>query len=117
MATFTKTLLSGSTNGKPIKVAATSIGSGTTIHTAGSGTGFIDLVTLMACNTDAVSRVLKIGWGGTTDPDEVSTVTLPPKSGWVPVGIKVPIQNALVVKASADAANVVIVEGTVDHIA
>ena len=41
MATFTKTLLSGSTNGKAILVAATAT-PGTTIHTAVAGTSSLD---------------------------------------------------------------------------
>ena len=43
MATYTKRLLSGSTNGRPIKVAATAT-PGTTIHTAVTGTTDFDEV-------------------------------------------------------------------------
>ena len=43
MATFEKVLLSGSTQGKAIKVAATTSGSaGTTIHATGTSSSIID---------------------------------------------------------------------------
>ena len=117
MATYSKGLLSGSTNGKGIKVAATAIGSGTTIHTAVSGTASIDIITLYAVNSDTQSRKLTLGWGGTTDPDDLIEVTIPAESGLVPVAIKLPLQNSLVVVAAAAAANVVIIFGDVSHIA
>ena len=52
MATYSKQLLSGGTNGKNIKVAATAT-AGTTIHTANAGTTDIDEIWLYACNTDS----------------------------------------------------------------
>jgi hypothetical protein len=54
MATFSKELLSGSTNGKAIKVAETAT-AGTTIHTAVSGTASFDEVWLYAHNSSAIS--------------------------------------------------------------
>lgn len=117
MASYSKVLLSGSTQGKGVKVAATSIGSGTTIHTAVSGTSSIDFITLYAQNTDTQSRKLTIGWGGTTDPDDLIEVTIPAESGLVPVAIKLPLQNSLIVKAAAAAANVIIIFGEVSRVA
>lgn len=107
--------LSGSTNGKPIKVAATAIGSGTTIHTAQSGTSFIDEVWAWASNTDSTDRTLTIGHGGTTDPDDLTlkTVTIPANSGPVCISPGLPLQNSLIVKAAAGTANVVTISGYV----
>lgn len=114
MATYTKTKLSASTNGRGIKVAATAIGTGTTIHTHAAG---LDLVTLYAVNSDTVARKLTLGWGGTTDPDDLIEVTIAAESGLVPVAIKLPLSGTLVVKAAADAANVVVIFGEVSNIA
>ena len=117
MATYSKGILSGSTNGRGIKVAATAIGSGTTIHTAVSGTASIDNVTLYAVNSDTQSRKLTLGWGGTTDPDDLIEVTIPAESGLVPVALKLPLQNGLVVVAAAASANLIVIFGYVDKIA
>ena len=59
MATYSKQLLSGSTNGKNIEVAATA-SAGTTIHTAVAGTSDMDEIWLYACNTDSSDRKLTI---------------------------------------------------------
>jgi hypothetical protein len=52
MATFTKNILSGSTDGKAVKVAATAT-AGTTIHTGSATATTIDEVWLYAVNSSA----------------------------------------------------------------
>lgn len=59
--------LNGSTNGRPIPVAATAT-PGTTIHTAGAS-GF-EKVWLYATNVTALDATLTIEWGGTSDPGD-----------------------------------------------
>ena len=115
MATITRTLLSGSTNGKQIKVAATST-PGTTIHTAVSGTSSIDEVWLWAVNSDTTDRKLTIEYGGTTDPDNLIEITIPAESGPILVCPGWQLQNSLVVKAFAATANVVTIAGYVNRI-
>jgi hypothetical protein len=80
MATFTKILLSGSTGGRPIKVAASGT-PGTTIHTTQASSGVIDEVWLYAINTSATLVTLTIEMGGTTSPDDQIIVGIPSKSG------------------------------------
>jgi hypothetical protein len=80
MATFTKILLSGSTGGRPIKVAASGT-PGTTIHTTQASSGVIDEVWLYATNTSASAVNLTIELGGTTSPDDQIIVGIPSKSG------------------------------------
>ena len=67
MASLTKIALSGATYGAPIAVAATSIGSGTTIHTAQATTtaGLGDEVVLYAANIDSSAHTLTLGIAGT----------------------------------------------------
>lgn len=116
MSVYSKGLLSGSTHGRGIKVSATSIGSGTTVHTAVASTTEIDLVTLYAYNDDSSARVLTIGWGGTTDPDDLIVLTLQPQAGLALVTADQPIRNSLVVKAAGSAADVIILYGYVNQI-
>lgn len=118
MATATKIKLSGSTDGKGVKVTTVSPldGSDTTVHTAVSGTTDYDLVTLFAVNTDSVDRDLFIGWGGTTDPDNLIRQTIPARSGLVLLTADLPIQNGQAIVASAAVANVVVVYGYVNRL-
>ena len=80
MATFTKVALSGSTQGKAIKVAATS-SSGTTIHATGTSSSIIDEVWLYAYNSSTGPITLTIQYGGTTAVDDDIKVDIPPTSG------------------------------------
>ena len=80
MATFTKTLLSGSTQGKPIKVAATAT-TGTTIHATGTSSTTIDEVWLYAFNSSTGPVSLTVEYGGTTAPDQNIVISVPPTSG------------------------------------
>lgn len=115
MAIISKLLLSGSTNGKQIKVVATS-GTGTLIHTAVSGETELDEVWLYATNTDTTSRKLTIQWGGTASPDDLIELTIPAESGYTLVIPGLIIQNSLVVTAFASTANVIVVGGYVNRI-
>lgn len=117
MATAVKRKLSGSTDGRGIKVAATA-SLGTTIHTAVAGTtaGTFDEIWIKAYNSDSVTRLLTIEFGGTTAPDDNIKKSIPPQFGevWVVEGSI--LQNGAVVKAFADAANVVVIFGYVNAI-
>jgi hypothetical protein len=110
--------LSGSTNGRGIKVTTVLPidGSDTTIHTAVSGTSDTDLITLFAYNDDTLDHMLEFGFGGTTSPDDIISMPIPPLAGLVLVVADLPLRNSLVVVASADAANLVIVFGYVTRI-
>lgn len=120
MATFTKTKLSGSTNGRGIKVAATS-SPGTTIHQTGTSSSVLDEVWLYAYNSSSSGVLLTVQWGGTTSPDDEIKVTVPAQAG---VALVVPglIVNgtgaaALTVAAFAGTTNVIVVTGFVNRIA
>lgn len=115
MATFTKRALSGSTNGRGIKVVQTAT-AGTTVHTAVAGTDDFDEVWLWAVNSDTVAAKLTLEWGGTTSPDDLIEVSLEGESGLVLVAPGLLLQNGLIVRAFADAANVVLIHGFVNRI-
>ncbi len=112
MATFAGIPLSGSTDYAPIKVAATVIGSGTTIHTATTDTVGFDDIVLFVTNTDTSARTLTIGWGGTTDPDHLicKAVSIPASTGPVPI-VTARGRNGIVIKAAASVTNILLITG------
>lgn len=115
MATAVKRKLSGSTNGKQIKVVATAT-AGTTIHTAVAGTtvGTFDEIWLFAVNSSASAVKLTIEWGEATAPDGNIEVTLAAESGYQLVVPGLILQNGMVVKAFAGTANVILINGFVN---
>lgn len=118
MATYTKTKLSASTDGRAIKVAATAT-AGTTIHTGSATATTYDEIWLYAQNTDTSAVKLTIEWGGTTSPDDLIEVTIQPEAGLVCVASGLLIKgNAtpLVVRAFAATANVITIHGFVNQI-
>ena len=117
MAAAVKRKLSGSTDGKPIKVVATAT-AGTTIHTsvAGQVAGTYDEVWIWAYNGHTANVTLTIEFGGADVPDQNIVVTIPFKSGLVLVIPGLILQNAMVVKAFASIANVITLSGFVNSI-
>jgi len=119
MATFSKLVLSGSTDGRAIKVAATAT-PGTTIHTGSATATTIDEIWLYATNTDTTARKLTIEWGGVSSPDDLIELTIPAESGLTLIAPGLLIKgNAtpLVVAAFCATADVVTVHGYVNRIA
>jgi len=117
MAQVAKRKLSSSTSGRGIKVAATAT-PGTAIHTATVSTtnGTYDEVWLYAYNSDTTDRLLTIEFGGTTSPDDHIKVTIPAQAGRFCVVDGHILQNGLVIRAFAAAANVIVVTGFVNAI-
>jgi len=118
MASFTKTELSGSTDGRPILITATS-GSGTTIHTATTTAGYgdYDEVYLWATTSATTPPTIALQVGGTTYPDDHVLTTLPPAGGGpVCIAPGLVLQNSLVMRATASTASVISVFGFVNRI-
>ena len=115
MATFSKVLLSGSTNGRPIKISQTAT-SGNTIHTAVSGASDIDEIYLYACNTSTSAVLLTIEFGGVLSPDDHIQFSIPGESGLYTVIPGLPLQNSLVIKAFAATTNRLTISGYVNRI-
>ena len=115
MATFSKVKLSGSTDGKAVKVAATAT-AGTTIHTAHSTA--LDEIWLYAHNSSAATVKLTLEWGEATAPDGNIEINIGAEgTGLVLVSPGLLLTNSLVVKAFAGTANVVTLTGYVNRIA
>ena len=113
MAVFSLTLLSGSTNGLPIPVAATAT-PGTLIHTAVAAPG-IDRLYISASNITGATVTLTIEWGGVTDPGNllVKTLTVAANSPPVEITFGQPISGGLVVRAFSDTASALNITGHV----
>lgn len=119
MATFSKQVLSGSTDGRGILVAATAT-AGTTIHTGSSTSTVIDEVWLYAVNTSASAVKLTIEYGGTTSPNDLIEFSVPAESGLyliVPALLIKGNATPLVVRAFAATTNVIVIHGYINRIA
>jgi hypothetical protein len=122
MATYSKILLSGSTQGRAIKVAATTSGSaGTTIHTTGSSSSVLDELWLFATNSSSAAVALTIQWGGVTAVDNEIKITIPANAGLTLVVPGLPITGTgsagNTVAAYAATANVLTISGYIHRIA
>lgn len=119
MATYSKVALSGSTQGKGIKVVQTA-STGTTIHATGTSSSIIDEVWLYAFNSHTANVALTVQFGGTTSPDNYIKTTIPFDSGLVLVVPGLILTGtgsaANTVYAFAGTANVVTLSGYVNRI-
>lgn len=119
MATFSKSILSGSTDGKQIKVAATAT-AGTLIHTGSTTTATLHEIWLYAVNTSASDVKLTVEWGGVASPDDHIEYTVKAENGLYLIAPGLIIKGnatALVVRAFAATANVICISGYVNVIA
>ena len=115
MATYSKNILSGSTNGRQIKVAATA-SAGTLIHTAHATA--LDEIWLYAVNDTATDRLLTIQWGGTTATDDDIEFTVKAQNGLYLIVPGLLLTGGTVVRAyCAAAANAIQISGYVNRIA
>jgi hypothetical protein len=114
--TVSRIPLSGSTNGRGIKVAATS-SAGTTIHTATSSASDCDVITVYAYNSSASAVTLTLQWGGTTSVDDDIKLSIPSLSGLTLVVPDLVLRNSLIVKAYAGTADVITLHGFANRVA
>lgn len=113
---YQKRKLSGSTDGRGIKVGTTST-PGTLIHTALSSIAANewDEVFIQAVNTSSSAVKLTVEWGGTTSPDDLVEITIPAESGFTDVIDGNVLQNGAIVRAFADTADVIVLHGYVNR--
>lgn len=118
MATYSKKILSGSTDGRGIKVAASAT-PGTTIHTGASSSATFQEVWLWASNPGTTAYTLTVEFGGSSNPDDLIVTSIPADNGMVLISPGLLLKgNAtpLVVKAFASTANQVTVFGYVNEV-
>lgn len=113
---YTRTLLSNSTSGKPVVVAATA-SVGTLIHTAVAGATSFDEIYLWAANIDTSDHTLTIEWGAAPDAGAlIKTFKIPANSPLYPVATGQVLNGGLSVNAFADAASKINITGYVNRI-
>lgn len=117
MPSYSRQLLSGSTNGRAIPVAATAT-PGTLLHTALAGTSGFDEVYLWASNVTGSSATLTIEWGGVADPGDHMTrqLSIPANSPPIPIVTGQVLQNGLVARAFSGTASAINITGYVNRI-
>jgi hypothetical protein len=111
---ITKELLSGSTSGRPVAVAATST-PGTTIHTAVNTTDWSDEVWLYVTNVDTSAVDLTLELGGTSTSDTVE-MSIPAEDGLHLVLPGHVFDTGVVIKAFAGTTNVLNICGWVNRL-
>lgn len=115
MATFTKHLLSESTDGKNINIAATET-PGDTVHTVPVGIDSVDEVWLYATNTSASPVDLTIEYGGVNDPDDLVPVRIPPRQGLFLLIPGLLLQNGVSVSGFASVPGAINISGFVNRV-
>ena len=117
MSTYSRVLLSGSTSGRNIPVAATAT-PGTLLHTAVAGAAAFDEVYLWAANVTGTSATLTIEWGGVTDPGDhmVKALSIPANSPPIPIATGQVLNGGLSVRAFSGTASAINITGFVNRI-
>ena len=110
-----KSKLSGSTNGKLIKVGATAT-PGTLIHTAVAGITDLDEIWIYAVNISNAKVNLTIEWGGVASPADLVEVGIQGGEGFILVIPGAVLNNGKIVRAFAGLANVINILGWVNEI-
>ncbi len=116
MLNYSRQLLSASTNGRGIAVAATG-SPGTLVHAAVAGTGVFDEVYIWASNISGSAVLLTLQWGGVAASDQmVKDLSIQANSQPIPISVGQVLQNGLSVRAFAGSANVINLTGYVNRI-
>lgn len=118
MANFSRLLLSGSTNGRVIPVAATTT-PGTLVHTALVGVVGYDEIYLWVTNITGTVATLTLEWGGVTAPGDhlVTTLSIPANSPPLPIATGQVLNNGLILRAFSGTASALNLSGYVNRIA
>ncbi len=118
MATFSRHILSGSTNGRGVRVLGATTSGGVLVHTAYSATGGSDEIWVFAHQYGTTSdQTLRIRFGAATDGDEIRQTMLVGNSGLVPILPGIPLANALEVRAFCTTSNEISLYGWVNRVA
>lgn len=106
--------LSGSTNGKPIPVAATAT-PGTLIHTATQTANEADEIYLWVSNVTGAAAVLTLEWGGTASTADLLTASFSVAANSAPIQVAFgqPLKGGVLLRAFSGTANALNLTGYV----
>ena len=120
MATFSKTILSGSTNGRAVLVNTTASNT-CVVHTGSTNTSVQHEIWIYATNTDTTDKKLTLEFGGVTSPNDLIEQTITAEGGLLLVipGLILSgnASTAPRITAFANTANFVSIHGFVNVIA
>jgi len=111
--TFTKKILSGSTDGKPITITGSNTAGSNTLHTASVVDGLITEVYITVYNTHTEDVDITLEWGETTKP---MVVTIPALAGEYNITERQVIGAGFAIKAFASMPDFLRVKGFVHEI-
>ena len=114
MATYSRTIFSGSTNGRPVALSLNT--NTTTLHTTGTSTTAYSEVYLWANNvlTTAINMTLQFG---TTTADRVcNDLSIPANSPPIPILTGQNINGSVSLSGYASSANGIVVQGYINLI-
>lgn len=117
MPSYSRQLLSGSTNGRAIPALATAT-PGTLVHQALASAVGYDEVYVWASNVTGAAATLTIEWGGVGDPTDhiVKNFSIPANSPPIPIVTGQVMQNGLNVRAFSSVASAINLTGYVNRI-
>ena len=106
MSVYSGSVLSGSTNGRPIPVAATAT-PGTLIHTVSAGK--YEELYLWASNVTNAAATLTVEFGGTSDPGDhiVKAYSIPANSLPIPIALGQRLAGGVTVRAFSGTASAI----------
>lgn len=114
MPTYTKHLLSQSTNGRHVTLGAT-MSPGTLIHTAVSGTTDYDEIWIWAYNDNPANYTVTVEWGSTGSSDCI-TSTLASKGGYISLVPGLLLNNSTQLRCYSGTVGGVAINGFVNRI-
>jgi hypothetical protein len=113
MPTYSTVLPSGGSNGRPIKIGATS-SPGTLFHQAHATAH--DEIYLYVFNTSNAEKKVTIELGGTTSPDDTIEQRIPPEAGKVLVVRGIRLSGSVNIRAFAETADILCMVGNINRI-
>lgn len=118
MATFSRHILSGSTNGRGVRVLGATTSGGVLVHTSQTATGGSDEVWLFAHQYGTTSdQTLTVRFGAATLGDEIHQTMYVGNAGLVPVIPGLILNGALEVRAFCTTSNELSLYGWVNRVA
>lgn len=110
-----------SSAGKRILITATTNGTAQELHetpseVVGAVYRYVDFLTVTAHNLDTLQHTLYLLWGGTTEPDDLIRIDLPPGLPVIVVIDADPLAGGLILKAYADTTSVISAGVRVDRL-
>jgi len=120
MSSFSKHVLGGSTNGKPIKLSLTATASGTIVHTVSTGTTGHDELWVWAVNTatDGTECEVTLNIGGLSDAgNNVAIDTIVARQGHHLLVPGLSLNNGATMYAYVTATGIVNLVGYVNRVA